>query len=105
MASYVEYRFSRPARAPGFNDTRYVRQSFLPYCLGIVRAWQESVTIFDGETTVLKNLPAQDQDDTVHECVAPSANLVISADNDPCFEGGIVVPTDEVPAVSGMPRT
>lgn len=59
------------------------------------------MAIYDGETPVLKNLPAQELDVTVHECVAPSANLVISADDDPCFEGGIVVPTDEVPAVSG----
>ena len=65
---------------------------------------QESVTIYDGEAPVLKNLPAQDLNVTVHECVAPSANLVISADNDPSFEGGIVVPTDEVLAVSGVPR-
>ena len=62
------------------------------------------MTIYDGEAPVLKNLPAQDLDVTVHECVAPSANLVISADNDPSFEGGIVVPTDEVPAVSAVSR-
>ena len=43
------------------------------------------MTIYDGEAPVLKNLPAQDLDVTVHECVAPSANLVISADNDPSF--------------------
>lgn len=63
------------------------------------------MTVYDGEAPVLKNLPAQDLNVTVHECVAPSSNLVISADNDPAFEGGIVVPTDEVPAVSGVPRT
>ena len=63
------------------------------------------MTIYDGEAPVLKNLPAQDLKVTVHECVAPSVNLVISADNDPSFEGGIVVPTDEVPAVSAMSRT
>ena len=62
------------------------------------------MAVYDAETPLLKNLPAQDQNVTVHECVAPSANFVISADNDPCFEGGRVIPTDEVPAVSGVSR-
>lgn len=63
------------------------------------------MTIYDGEAPVLKNLPAQDLNVTVHECVAPSVNFVVSADNDPFFEGGVVVPTDTVPAVSDVPRT
>ena len=51
---------------------------------------------FDAEVPVLKNLPAQDLNVTVFECVAPTTQEVISADNDPCFEGGLVVAVDEV---------
>ena len=51
---------------------------------------------FDGEAPELKNVPIQDLNVTVSECIAPTTQLVIAADNDPCFEGGIVIPTDEV---------
>lgn len=47
---------------------------------------------YDYEPPELKNLPMQDLFETVHECIAPVAGKVIAADNDPCFEGGIVVP-------------
>lgn len=57
---------------------------------------QEPVTIHDGDAPELKNVPAQDLNVTVHECIAPTTSKVIAADNDPCFEGGIVVPTDEI---------
>lgn len=63
---------------------------------------QESVTTYDGETPVLKNLPAQDLNLTVYECVAPAQDRVIVADNDPCFESGLVAPTDETPAVRAV---
>lgn len=50
----------------------------------------------DGEAPALKNLPIQDLSVTVQECIAPTSHLVIVSDNDPCFEGGVVVPTDEI---------
>ena len=53
------------------------------------------MALFDGEAPTLKNLPIQDLEVTVQECIAPTPNLVIVSDNDPCFEGGVVVPTDE----------
>ncbi|CAM9835504.1 unnamed protein product, partial [Ectocarpus fasciculatus] len=54
----------------------------------------EPVAVYDAEVPELKNLPIQDLNVTAHECIAPTAHRVIAADNDPCFEGGMVAPTE-----------
>lgn len=61
------------------------------------------MAVYDGEAPELKNLPIQDLNVTVHQCIAPTTHQVIVSDNDPCFEGGVVVPTEEIAvSVSNM---
>ena len=57
---------------------------------------QELVAVYDAEVPELKNVPIQDLNVTIHECIAPTAHLVIASDNDPCSGGGVVVPTDDI---------
>eukprot|EP00903_Cladosiphon_okamuranus_P020290 g18620.t1 len=72
--------------------------------------WNSGVTAFAmmlGSTlsyaALTVNVPVQDLDVTVDECIARTADKVVAADNDPCFEGGIVVPTDEIEVLIGPP--
>lgn len=44
-------------------------------CLHLITL-QESVAIYDAEQPVLNNVPPQDLDTTVHECLAPAQHYV-----------------------------
>eukprot|EP00752_Nemacystus_decipiens_P006177 g5574.t1 len=77
------------------NNALFPESCLFPDCKDPAVVNTEPVTTFDIEPPVLNNLPVQDLDTVVHECVAPTQHYVIASDNDPCFQGGLIVPTDE----------